>query len=50
MNNIIIEKQIIVLLDTILEKAKKSKKIDEIQRYVDMYIELYINTIGSDKE
>ena len=42
-----IEQQTIILLNTILEKAKKCKKVEDFEKYIDKYIELYINTIGS---
>ena len=38
------------LLDELLKRAKESKKIDELERYVDMFIEVYMNTIGDDNE
>ena len=40
-------KMFITLFDEIIERAKETKKIDEFERYVDMFIELYINMIGS---
>lgn len=39
-------KMFITLFDEIINRAKETKKIDEFERYVDMFIELYINTIG----
>lgn len=35
-----------VVLNMLIERAKQAKKIDELERYIDMYIEVYINTIG----
>lgn len=39
----------IALLEEILKRAKESKKLDDFERYVDMFIELYINTIGGNQ-
>jgi hypothetical protein len=35
-----------VLLDELLQRIKNSKKIDDTERYVEMFIEVYMNTIG----
>ena len=34
------------LLDEILKRAVDTKKIDDFERYIDKFIELYVNTIG----
>ena len=35
-----------ILLDEILKRAVDTKKIDDFERYIDKFIELYVNTIG----
>lgn len=38
------------LLDEILKRAIDTKKIDDFERYIDKFIELYVNTIGATDE
>ena len=35
-----------ILLDEIIKRAVDTKKIDDFERYIDKFIELYVNTIG----
>ena len=39
-----------ILLDEILKRAVDTKKIDDFERYIDKFIELYVNTIGATDE
>lgn len=39
-----------VLLEEILKRAVDTKKIDDFERYIDKFIELYVNTIGATDE
>lgn len=39
-----------ILLDEILKRAVDTKKIDDFERYIDKFIELYVNTIGTTDE
>lgn len=39
-----------ILLDEILKRAVDIKKIDDFERYIDKFIELYVNTIGESYE
>ena len=39
-----------ILLDEIIKRAVDTKKIDDFERYIDKFIELYVNTIGATDE
>ena len=39
-----------ILLDEIIKRAVDTKKIDDFERYIDKFIELYVNTIGESYE
>ena len=39
-----------ILLDEIIKRAIDTKKIDDFERYIDKFIELYVNTIGATDE
>jgi len=38
------------LLNEILKRAVDTKKIDDFERYIDKFIEVYVNTIGATDE